>query len=76
MGELDCLYSELDSALLMSEEEICELYNVDCKEDAIRGIQEEIEYLENRLDWSCDYSEDEDDEEDRAQLCHSQGLWY
>ena len=73
MGEIDCLYSELDSLSMMSEEEACEMYNVDCKYDAIQTIQEEIERLENELDRGNDCY---DDEEYIAQLCHSQGLWY
>lgn len=36
------LYAELNAVQNMTEEEVCELYNTDCKQDIIDLIKEDI----------------------------------
>ena len=52
-NQIDQLNAELESIRSMSEQEACEAWNVDAKQDIIDIIEEEISSLE---------SDDEDDE--------------
>ena len=46
---LDKAYTELDRVDGMSEVEACAYCNTDTKEEALQGIQEEIDYIEFQL---------------------------
>lgn len=47
---LDKAYIELDRVDKMTEAEACEAYNTDTKEEVLRDIQEEIDYIGFQLD--------------------------
>lgn len=47
---LDKACIELDRVDKMSDEEACVYCNTDTKEEALQGIQEEIDYIEFQLD--------------------------
>lgn len=47
---LDKACAELNEIDAMSESEACKVCNTDTKEEALQGIQEEIEYIEFQLD--------------------------
>lgn len=47
---LDQAYIELDKVDRMPDVEACLFCNTDTKEEALRGIQEEIDYIEFQLD--------------------------
>ena len=68
--KLDELYNELETVRAMSEKEVCEKYNADCKKDITELIEEEIEQVKSYEgeDW-CD-----DDGMDYINLQQSQGL--
>lgn len=46
---LEALYRDLDRIESMSEEEVCKIYNADCKSDIIEVIEEEIATYESLL---------------------------
>lgn len=75
MTDLYELRDELFRVEQMSEREVCEAYNADSKKEVIHMIQEEINLLESE-EFSVsdmDYT-DEELEEERTNLCISQGL--
>lgn len=47
---LDKAYIDLDSVDKMSDAEACAFCNTDTKEEALKVIQEEIDYIEFQLD--------------------------
>lgn len=74
MNDINELREELIRVECMSEEEVCDAYNVDEKQEAIDMINEEINSLEyEELSAPCDYT-DEELEQERTQLCVSQGI--
>lgn len=75
LEEMLCqLYQELRSLDLMTDEEACRCWNTDSKDDIRQAIQEDIEEIENILENpEYDYTDDELEDE-RTALCHSQGL--
>ena len=73
----DELQEELDIALQTDEQTVCVEHNVDCKEDYIEVLKDELSCVLRQI------SEEEQDmyydtecelEEERLQLCLSQGL--
>lgn len=47
--ELDNLCSELEQVEAMTENEVCDRYNTDCKQDIIDAIKGDIESLEEQI---------------------------
>ena len=70
MNELQELQSELRYIKTLSEQEACRLYNVDCKQEAIEAIQDEIASI---YETGFDYT-DEELEQERTALCMSLGI--
>ena len=69
-NKLDELYNELETVRAMSEKEVSERYNADCKKDITELIEEEIEQVRNYEgeDWY------DDDGMDYVQLQLLQGM--
>jgi hypothetical protein len=63
--KIDGIYSEMDAVRTMKEDDVCLLYNVDSREDAITLMREEIESL------SGEYTEEIEDESFAVN-----GMWY
>lgn len=70
--ELNGLYADLENLERIDEATACEVYSVDCKDDIIECINEEIKFYEKELE--ALYTEDEDDDMDYVSLQQSQGL--
>lgn len=66
------LYIELAEVRKMTEEQACAIHNVDCKDEIVKILEEEIESLRDE-DIDYDYT-DEELEWERTTLCQSQGL--
>ena len=49
-NQLDQLNAELESIRSMSEQDACEAWNVDAKQDILDAIQDEIDCLERDLE--------------------------
>lgn len=80
--ELNALYIELDEVERMTEAEVMTAYNADSKDEIIELIRQEIESLckTSRQNYTnehhapdCDRT-DEELEQERTDLCCSQGL--
>ena len=65
---LEALYRDLDRIESMSEEEVCKIYNADCKSDIIEVIEEEIAIYKRLLEPL------EEDKMDYAALQEVQGM--
>lgn len=73
--ELNGLYADLENLERIDEATACEVYSVDCKDDIIECINEEIKFYEKELEeLEALYAEDEDDGMDYVSLQQSQGL--
>lgn len=73
--ELNGLYADLENLERIDEATACEAYSVDCKDDIIECINEEIKFYEKELEeLEALYAEDEDDGMDYVSLQQSQGL--
>lgn len=70
MSELQELQSELEYINTLSEQDVCAIYNVDYKHEAIQAIQDEIASL---YETSFDYTYEELEQE-RTALCMSLGI--
>lgn len=69
---IQSLINEQENIRMLPEEEVCSMYNVDYKEEAIQAIQEEIDFLQKE---SNDYDYDEYElERERDALCMSLGI--
>jgi len=73
MNELNKLYIELETVLLLEEQEVCKKYNADSKEEILALIHEEICELENSEKENLDENGD-DDGMDYTAICVSQSL--
>jgi hypothetical protein len=60
-GELtDELHCEIDAIGAMPEDDVCVLYNVDCRDEAIDAIKYELGYLEEEHERALEAEEKED----------------
>ena len=55
--EIERLYDELEEVKQMTENEVCEKFNVDSRTEYIAILEEEITALEN---FQCEYDDDYD----------------
>lgn len=74
MNSFDTLYTELEHAMAMTEEEVRAAYHADSKEEIIALIREEIDFLERESNARTHFDEEDEQEEERLSICLSQGL--
>jgi propanediol dehydratase large subunit len=48
--KIEGIYSEIEAVRTMKEEEVCLLYKVDSKDEAIRLMKEEIDYINEAIE--------------------------
>ena len=72
--ELDELKHDLKIAL--TSENVCEIYNVDSREEIVSLLQEDINLIELKLSKHQTDEEYWEEQEERRSLCLSQGLYY
>ena len=69
MNEYETLIIEYNIAMSLAEEDVCNRFNSDSKEEYLQALSEEIKRFE------CEDDEESDDEEVfLTQLCISQGI--
>jgi len=73
-NDLARLYNELAKVKEMTNKQVCKVYQVNYKREAIALIQDEISSLEKELEETTfDYT-DEELEDERQAICMVQGL--
>lgn len=73
MEELEDLIAELEEVKAMPEDRVMQEYNVDCKQEAVEALEDEIRCAKAYAPKEFDYTAEELEAE-RLALCMSQGI--